>query len=405
MPKPAENTEVVEKPEHVSDPAAVQAAEAVAAISAEAKPKTPDELDKLAMSAFDAGMAVAEGKEPPKSRPGDSEDAVVVEPKKDAAGKVIEEPKAEKPDAAKPVEEKPAAVAGAKPDEKAKPDPDPVVEKQIKDLNLGEKASTRFRELNTEVKAFEPFKKAIEAAGIKTVEQIPDIVHQAARAADMDAAFEATGATPDQFGAALGCLYGINSGDPKLMMEAYNQLRGQCSELAQKLGLPAEGVDPLDADPELKARVEKGDMNRDDAERIVAGEAQRKLVEQRDARTRETGAKKNAIDKGVEDIKALGAELAGADPENYAAKLKYLGPSIAIIQQKMAPHEWKDAIRKLYNESPAPPRVVVPIPSREDSQPLRPTPVASHQVTSKATSDMDAFEKGLELANKVGGGW
>jgi hypothetical protein len=396
--------ETTQDNDFVADPNAVAAAAAVA--NSADKPKTPDELDRAALAAFDQGVAVAEGK-PATARPTDSEDAVVIDPK---TGKPVEEDAdADEEDddgvdeSVTPADDK----AAAKPDgeKPAKAEPDAAVEKELKDLGItNANTQKRFRELSADSKQLQELRPLLDQLGIKdAAAQLPQLYKDAQRGLELDQVIDSTGANNDQLAGAFAYLYGINSGDPALMRTAYDTMAKEMEWLGKQLGIRTGSYDPLEEDPELLAQVRDGDVTRAVAERMLAAEKARKIGETRDAnvRTRQTAQQVQA--QGVEEVRQLGAELAAEDPENYRGKLSFLAPSIKLIQESKPPGEWKEAIRALYKATPAPPKPKKPAAEA----PLRPNGATnSNTVVAKPSSDMEAFERGLSMApGSGGGGW
>lgn len=329
----------------------------------------------------------------PVAKPADAKPAEDDEGEDDAAAALAGQPEA-----------KPAAKPEAKP---ATPARDDAVEKEIKDLGIKEAAQARFRELSARAKEGEQLRVQLKELGIEDLSKLPETVeqlrHQATRAVEWDSTVQSTGASPEQFGAALGYLALINSGDPGKMKQAYDAMQTEQAWLAKQLGLTAPGYDPLDEDPELKQKVADGLVPREVAERTIAAERAAKLRETRQARETETEKQareyREAVQAATQEIAVLGTQLKAADPVGFPARLAAITPGIRVIQAKLPPSEWPSAIKELFDETPAP----TPVPRpRVGNMPLRPAGHAAGNMQRKPTNDMEAFEAGLAAASGRG---
>lgn len=352
------------------DPAAAAAAGAETAPPPSAPDPTPDES---ALAAFEKGVAEA------------TDPAAAPAPAAAAGG---EGDGAAPPAAAgdKPKGEG-AAAAPAKPDkpEGGKPEgeagKDQAVEDEIKSLGLKERAAERFRELTTRVAEIEPLRQ------------------RAARADEWEQTVLSTGANPEQFGAALTYLRDINSGDPAKMRTAYEQLTSELKTLGEMLGMPAPGVDPLDAHPDLKAAVEAADLDRKHAEELAAARQGQRLQQAAAQRTTSSVQQQAAIEQGTAEVKALGAQLRAADPASFEAKSKLIAPMVNRIQKSLSPDQWAAAIKEQWDVLPA---IPAPAPKPPPSaQPLRPTGASAGQMR-KPQNDVEAFDFGVASAKAAG---
>lgn len=376
-------------------------------------------MQDVGLDAFTKGVEAANNGAHPESTPSedvidDVDEGAGDEPELDAAGKPI--PKIDaitvgedgKPIVAKP-KEKPALGADGKP-LPAKAEPDVEVEAEIKKLGMKEETASRFRTLTAEVKALSPYKAALAELKITEPAQLQSLAAQAAKAAEWEDTVTGTGASPEQFGAALGYLALINTGDPAKMMTAFEAMQKEQAWLAEKLGLSTPTYDPLDADPDLKAKVKSGEVDRELAlETIKLRQAAKLRTEQDAGRTTEQ-QKQEAINAGIEDVKTLSAELRapkqGQTPELaeaiYAAKLQIITPSIKLIQRTFPPAQWKAEIKALYLSTPDP--VVRQAPkTRVSDMPIRPTGVNPDKVVQKLRDPAEAFMAGVAAANERGG--
>jgi hypothetical protein len=333
-----------------------------------------EDADATALAAFEKGLAVEAGEIEPDD-PGDN--AQDVEPDEEQIDAPVD------PEPQDPVDEVVEDAAATAQRE---------IDDEIEQRGLKGKTADRFRGLANENREM---REAIKAAGVGDIGALVAKAAEASQTAErwMDTV-TSTGATPQQFGNALGYLKLINSRDPTQMRQAYDAMATEQAWLAKELGLTPTGGDALDADPELKQRVRDGDVPRDVAEQLLAARAAQKLVaanrEQAAAQTQAQTARQQAEQQGHAQIRELGTNLRSRDAD-FEAKVKAIGPAVALIQQRLPPDQWAQAIYEVYTQTPAPPKVR----SSVSPMPLRPTG-SSPALTRKPKSDMDAFEMGLE---------
>jgi hypothetical protein len=345
-------------------------------------------VDELALAAFDKGLVAAASGEVPEDD--DEPDAP----------EVPETPEGEEPE----TPETPPADGAETPDPaKDTPADTPVdhaseIAAEITERGLKGKTADRFTELatsNAETRA------ALTELGVEKISDAVVRVREAeATARQWNDTVLSTGATPEQFGNALGYLQLINSRDPAKMRQAYDAMATEQKWLAEQLGLAAAGGDPLDSDPELKARVLAGDVPRDVAESLVQTRAQTKLREENNRTTTEQTQQQQAVAAATQEVAKLGASLRAADSLNFDAKLALLTPSIRLIQNTLPPSRWTQEIEKLYRATPNPPRVVPKVPAKIGNMPLRPTGGNSSDVARIPKTDVEAFDMGIEEANR-----
>ena len=332
-----------------------------------------------AMAAFERGVA-----ETPK----DDMPAVPGAPAKDgvAAGDK-DATKAKKDGQGKDDAADADAAAADTVDDAGKNKLDAAVEKEIKDLGItSDRATRRFRELSQKAAQVEPLQA------------------KAAKLDDWNDTVRATGADPEQFSRSLGYLTAINSGDPVQLGRAFDALSQELTWLAEKLGRPAPGFDPLAAHADLQGKVASGDITRADAEELARSrQAQALAAEHRTAQDTATQLA-NAHQSALVEVSNVGNELRGRDGvEVFKAKFGLLGPTIALIQETLPPAQWSARIRQAYDALPAP--AVAPKPRTEAAapgqQPLRPTGTSPAQMRAP-TNDVDAFALGVAEAKAAG---
>ena len=311
----------------------------------------------------------------------------------DALSAVLDAPKAEEEAAAAPAAEPaPAAPAAAdKPAEPAAPAAEKPVDEEIAELGLKEKSAARFRELAG-------YKTAIKEAGIEPAD-LPNIVARAKFADDLESAIVDTGATPEQYGAAIRYLALVNGG-PDGMLKAYEVMQAEMATLAKALGKEAPGVhDPLAEFPDLREDVENGDMTRKRALEIAEYRARGALVQGQQQQAQQQQAQQAAVTQAVRSLDAIGARLKSSDPQ-YAAKVEALQPAIALIRERCPPSEWAAQFEAAYARlslpayaAPQPAAATLPPPG-----PVRAVAPSGVVHSPEPRSAMEALEMGLAMA-------
>jgi hypothetical protein len=268
-----------------------------------------------------------------------------------------------------------AAKADAQPVEQpadAGAEPDAAVEDEIKKLELKEAAAERFRELSKRPKD----------------EDVAPLRERAERADQWEQTVAGTGATPEEFGAALGYLAALHADEPDALKRAYDYISGEQAKLAKALGKPAADYDPLAEHADLREAVEAGEMTEKYAQELIERRAAEARTTQSRERQQSAQTQQQTMERAVADVNALNAELS-ADPQ-FKAKLERLGPTLQVVKANVPPEQWAPTIKRLFAETvieqpkPKPPVGAVP---------LRPTNPG--QQARKPKTDEEAFEMGV----------
>lgn len=260
------------------------------------------------------------------------------------------------------------------------------LEKDVAELTAeGAKPKTieRFKALTNRVRELETER-----------EQIPALTQQAQAAVKWEEAVLSTGADPEQFARTMGYLQVINRGTIEQKRQALTQLQEEVKWLSKEIGVKADGYDPLDEHEDLKARVQRGEIDEADALDLVEA---RRLKKERDQGT-EQQSRAQLEQTALAQITALGNELKAKDPM-FAHKLKVLGPTIKVIQARVHPSEWRDEVEKAYKALPkmAPPAPAKPRPT---TPPMRPSGGGA-EMKPEVTST-NAFSMGVKAAKSAG---
>jgi len=223
--------------------------------------------------------------------------------------------------------------------------------------------------------------------------ELPALRDQAKAAVDWEETVTSTGAAPEQFANVLGYLHTINKGSREDQLKALGALDKERAWLAQKLGIKSEGYDPLDEHEDLKAKVQKGEIDESDALEIV--ESRRLKAEREQGEQQKTMEQRQEM--AIGEIAEMGKALRGKDPL-FKEKLAYLKPTIAVIQKTLPPEQWKGEIEAAYKALPKVQPEVKPKP-RVTAPATRPT--GGGNMKPEVTSG-NAFSMGVQAAKNAG---
>jgi hypothetical protein len=261
------------------------------------------------------------------------------------------------------------AAKPAEPSAPAPPDPDTAkVDAEVKELGLKGASETRFREMSARIRELETAHPAMQ------------------RMAEWESAIQQTGATPEQFGAAMTYLSLVNSGDPATIEAAFQQIESEYLTLAKALGRPVGGYDPLDDHPDLKEAVANVDMSRELALELAQARTRQQQTQQAQQARQFQDQTGRALAEGQQSLQALDAELAASDPA-YKAKLQVLAPAIQAMCAAAPPAEWAGRVRDMFARLQLP--AAAPALAPAALPPLRPTVPGGTQV-SRVVDPVDA---------------
>jgi len=264
-----------------------------------------------------------------------------------------------KPDAtAEPVAKKADAVEAAPVPEAGKPkEPTPEeakakIDAEMAELGIShERSQARFRELSAKAAENEPLKAQIQQL---------EVFRQ--RAVEWEEAVTSTGATPEEFGAAMNYLTLIKSGKSENLEIAFEQIEGEYLALAKALGRPTSaGYDPIGEHPDIAAKLANLDIDRDTALEVIAARNRAKVEQASRQTQQQQDSQQDGIAQGRTALTALEAELRVTDPA-YAEKLKVLAPALQAMTQTSAPDQWAAAARRMFASLNMPKPVVPPPP-------------------------------------------
>ena len=257
---------------------------------------------------------------------------------------------AKKPDEGKPA---PAAPAG----EQKKPDPinDP--------LPQGLKQATQERMQSLISIAKEKTTQAEQLTGDMQAVMAP---------------IQASGMDAEQFTETMELMRLVNSRDPAENTRAFQMLQAAADQIADRLGIPRTGVDPLTGFDDLIEQVRTGKSTREVAEqaaqhrRAVAAAAQRTTQQQQVQQ--QTEAQRQAMLDGQDAIRAVEASLKVNDPA-FPLKVGLLQKDTAFVAQLRAapPHRWAAMYAAKYAELKLPTPAPASAPAGGSAPGARPT--------------------------------
>lgn len=205
-----------------------------------------------------------------------------------------------------------------------------------------------------------------------------ELAPMADRLRDWEDTITSTGATPEQFGGAMDYLTLLNSGKPENLAIAFEQIEGEYLALAKALGRPTSaGYDPIADHPDIAAKLENMDIDRDTALEVIAARNRAKVEQASRQTQQQQDSQQDGIEQGRSEMLALEAELRVTDPA-YSEKLTALTPALQAMTKVTAPDKWATSARRMFAtlNIPAPPAPVTKLPG---ATPLRPTvPGGSH---------------------------
>lgn len=214
-------------------------------------------------------------------------------------------------------------------------------------------------------------------------------------------------ATPEQFREAMTLVKLLNSPHQHEQMQALKYLNGAGSALAERLGQPVPGADPLAGHNDLIAKVNAGKLSEQDAVELANARRQAAAAQQfqRTAaqRSQQEQQTQQAVQQGQAAVRAVEQTLQATDPQ-YTAKVDALRKDAAFMSQMktMPPTQWAAAFAEKYRTI----KVAAPAaPAARPAAPASPAPLRAKTPAGTAAkphgSTLDAVRAGLAAA---GGG-
>lgn len=386
-------------------------------VQAEAGQEQIDErpVEERAVDAFDEGAAEAEDAPAPAAG-GDTDDSAgegegeagegAGAPGEPGAGGDDEPGDAgagEETDEERAAREQEERTAAAKADD----------DQAVKELGLRGKAEARFRDLSGQVRDLSQKLEAV--GGDDAVKLLTDlggkqgldrVVKDAEDQRQWDRHMSEIGCTPEQFGQAMGYLKAFGSDDPAVLKQARDNLLQEVALLDGRLGEKTERHDPLSAHADLKGKVQRGELDEEDALEIarLRGGGQR-AQEQAQAQQQQQ-QQQQAMEQGRVMLSQLGAQLKQRDGDaTFAARMAVIGKALDAALPALPPAQWGAYAQQLYDSvqlQQAPkqqrPRVGKG-PVRQSSATVG-SAGGAHPDTPR--DPWSAFDQGVEEAREVG---
>lgn len=364
-------------------------------------------VEEKALAAFDEGVAEAEPEAPAPKEPKDEDDGGAGGGEEADAGDDEGDGEGGQAPAGDPEEtdEQRAEREKAERDTAAKAEDDTAV----KELGLRGKAEQRFRDLSGQVREL---RGQLETAGgeevLKTIvelggkEGLERTVRDARDQQQWDEELRKIECTPQQFGQAIGYIAAINSNDPTTLRQAREGMLKEIALLDERLGEKTDRHDPLAAHADLKAKVQKGEIDEEDALEIVRLRRNAQQSEEQGRNQTQKQQAEQAQRQGLESLRDLGNELARRDgAAMFKAKMDAVRGAIDAALPALPPDQWRDHAIRLYEGVK-----VAPVQQRPriGKQPVR----QSHDTsgapprTDAPKNPYDAFDQGIEEAREMG---
>lgn len=209
-----------------------------------------------------------------------------------------------------------------------------------------------------------------------------------------------TGATAEQWGQVLTAMRYANSGDPQQARMALTILDGYRAEVARAAGVPIEGVDVLADFPDLRSKVQAGDLDEASAAELAANrralDRNRGQANEQQAREQATAQLEQRRTTARASLDTLGGQLAKTDVD-YPRKIEILEKRgvIANIVQTVPPEQWQASFKSSYDAlSDVAAATRTPAPNANE-QPLRRSGKSGSGAEAQPKSVRDAVRMAL----------
>lgn len=278
-----------------------------------------------------------------------------------------------------------AAVPAAEqtPEEKAKAE-EARLDAEAKALGITKPDTTaKFKELSR------------EAARVREME--PELVQLRERVEQQQEIFnymEQHGVTGQQFGQAVAVLSSINSGDPVKLQTAFDMLSAQLEEIGKQLGRPVGSYDPLSAHADLVEKINRGDIDREDALEIAQLRQTRAQASAYSEQQSTQTAQQREMAAVTRELEALETHLKATDPQ-FSAKWAVLAPTLVPVLSNLPLSQRASAFRQAYAAFQLPAAPAVPAQTRPD--PANPGRPAMGAGAKTPTNSAEAIMQGLQL--------
>jgi hypothetical protein len=214
-----------------------------------------------------------------------------------------------------------------------------------------------------------------------------------------------TGASPEEFAAMVSYMGLSRSESRESLTQARDMLLEELESIALKLGEPVPGIDPLAKHPELRAKVEAGQITLEDAQELALSRTgKQKQTETTEASRAQDAAAQRATQErnaAIAELDKLGKELLATDPD-FAAKHAVLEPVLQSLGM-LPPKQWKAAFQAAYKAVKLPETPAAPVNGQKPAAtppakgaPLRANKSPSGGQNRQPTSLLDAVSAAVD---------
>lgn len=212
-----------------------------------------------------------------------------------------------------------------------------------------------------------------------------------------------TGASAQQYRAALDYLAAVNSREPEQIKAAINFLQQEIVALSRIGGVAVPGVNLYEGHPDLASLVQQGKVTAEVANEAAAARDSRQIQtrttqQNNDATRQAQEAQQREHAAGIQALNDIGKQLASQDPA-YKVKAQAVLAKIGADLQKSKPSTWANKFLIAYTTyvAPRPARPATPKPTPR--QPLRANNPSGGQ-QGKAGSLEEAISLGIAAGSR-----
>lgn len=214
--------------------------------------------------------------------------------------------------------------------------------------------------------------------------------------------------SPQELQFAIGYSKLIHSANIEDNRKGFAVLMNEVKALAERIGEPLPGTDPVAAHADLVQEVKDGKLTPQRALEIATtrgrAAATTKAQQTNDTRAQDEAAFERDRLAAVADLNTLGKELAESDP-HFQAKYDAIVPALKVAFQNVHPSRWKTVFLNTYKNwkvslpAPAAP-APSPAPAPPSPQPLRANKQPSGGSVQTPSTMAEAINAGIAQASR-----
>ena len=265
------------------------------------------------------------------------------------------------------------------------------VQSEMDSLGLkSSKSRERFEAMSSEIATYRPIKEMLEAAGIESAEHISALVERAQAADYFEKTLEDTKAPPEEYAQAISLLGKFNSGDRKLVEEAFDETLDILRRWAPVLGKESFSLDVLENYPDLKEQVEFGEITRKAAMEIVNARLLQQSSQAREQKASEQSRAQQEVESAKQGLNNWHSQmLASEHSATYKACYPQVEAYVKSIAGLVKPEQILPLTQKFFFNLP---RQAPPAPS-----PIRPAGVTAPPVLPETNDPLEALNRALGM--------